>query len=176
MKNEITKVMFNEEQIADKVRELAKRIDDDYKEGTLLVVGVLKGASVFHSDLIRQIQRPVMIDFISASSYGMSSTSSGAVKIDKDLDYSIEGLDVLIVEDIIDTGLTLKYLLENMLARHPKSVEICTLLDKTARRKSDIDVKYVGFQILDEFIVGYGIDYAEKYRNLPFIGVPKNVD
>ncbi len=176
MDKEIKKILYKEDEIAEKVEELAKRIDQDYVGGTLLLVCVLKGACVFHADLIRHIKRPVMIDFISASSYGMSSKTSGAVKIDKDLDYSIEGMDVVIVEDIIDTGLTLKYLTENMRARNPKSVEICTLLDKPARREADIEVKYTGFEIPDEFIVGYGIDYAEKFRNLPYIGVPEQID
>lgn len=172
MLNDLSKILFREDEIAEKVEELAARIDQDYPTGKLLLVCVLKGASVFFSDLIRKIKRPVLIDFISASSYGMSSVTSGAVKIDKDLDDSIEGLDVIIVEDIIDTGLTLKYLTENIKSRRPNSVEICTLLDKPARRKTEIAVKYVGYTIPDEFIVGYGIDYAEKYRNLPVIGVP----
>lgn len=173
MLNEISKILYDEKSIQDKVKELANRIDNDYPDGKLLLVCVLKGASVFFSDLIRNIKRPVLIDFISASSYGMASETSGAVKIDKDLDYSIEGLQVIIVEDIIDTGLTLKYLTDNFKSRNPKSLEICTLLDKPARRKTEIGVKYIGYTIPDEFIVGYGIDYAEKYRNLPFIGVPK---
>lgn len=173
MIEELKEILFDEQMIAEKVSELAKRIDEDYPDGKLLLVCVLKGASVFFADLIRRIKRPVLIDFISASSYGMSSETSGAVKIDKDLDYSIEGINVLIVEDIIDTGLTLKYLVNNIRSRSPKSVEICSLLDKPARRKVEIAVKYKGFTVPDVFIVGYGIDYAEKYRNLPVVGVPK---
>ncbi len=168
----LKKVLYSESEILDKVAELAKRIDSDYPDGTLMLVCVLKGASVFFADLIRKISRPVLIDFISASSYGMSSETTGVVRIDKDLDSSVEHIDVLIVEDIIDTGLTLKYLCDNIKSRSPRSLEICALLDKKARRRVEIDVKYTGFEIPDEFIVGYGIDYAEKYRNLPVIGVP----
>lgn len=175
MKDEIREVLFDEEAIAKKVSELADRIDRDYKTGNLLLVCVLKGASVFFADLIRKIKRPVSIDFISASSYGMSSETTGAVKIDKDLDYPVEGVDVIIVEDIVDTGLTLKYLTENIRSRKPKSLEICTLLDKPARRRVELDIKYSGYVIPDEFVVGYGIDYAEKFRNLPVIGVPKQL-
>lgn len=169
MKDKIKKILFDEESIARKVEELANRIDQDYPDGELLIVGVLKGASIFVSDLVRKIHRPVLLDFIAASSYGMSSVSSGAVRIIKDLDYPVEGKHVIIVEDIIDTGLTLSYLIDNMIARKPKSIEICTFLDKPARRKVEVPVKYIGFQVPDEFIVGYGIDYAENYRNLPMV-------
>lgn len=169
MKEKIKRVLFDEETIARKVEELADKIDKDYPEGELLIVGVLKGASIFVSDLVRKISRPVLLDFIAASSYGMSSVSSGAVRIIKDLDYPIEGKHVVIVEDIIDTGLTLSYLIDNLASRKPKSIEICTFLDKPARRKIEVPVKYIGFQVPDEFIVGYGIDYAENYRNLPMV-------
>jgi len=173
MKNDIKEILFSEEKIAEKVAELGKQISENYKGKELLVIGVLKGANVFMSDLIRKIDIPVEIDFIAASSYGHSTESSGIVKIIKDLDYSIEGKHILIVEDIIDTGLTLKYLSENFISRGPKSLEIVTLLDKPERRKVDLNVKYVGFLIPDEFIVGYGIDFAEKYRNLPYIATLK---
>lgn len=169
MKEKIKRVLFDEETIARKVEELADKIDKDYPEGELLIVGVLKGASIFVSDLVRKISRRVLLDFIAASSYGMSSVSSGAVRIIKDLDYPIEGKHVVIVEDIIDTGLTLSYLIDNLASRKPKSIEICTFLDKPARRKIEVPVKYIGFQVPDEFIVGYGIDYAENYRNLPMV-------
>ncbi len=173
MNNDIKEILFSKELIAEKVKELGDQISKDYKDKELLVVGVLKGANVFMSDLIREIDLPVEIDFIAASSYGHSTQSSGVVKIIKDLDYSIEGKNVLIVEDIIDTGLTLQYLTENFRSRGTESLSICTLLDKPERRKAKIDVTYKGFDIPDEFIVGYGIDYAEKYRNLPFVATLK---
>ena len=168
-------VMISEEEIAKKVEELAKQIEKDYEGEQLLVVGILKGASVFVSDLIRKINLDVNIDFMSVSSYGNSTESSGSVKILKDLDVDIKGKNVLIVEDIIDSGLTLSNLTRELRARDPKSLTICTLLDKPQRRKVDIPVDYVGFVIEDKFIVGYGIDYAEKYRNLPYIGIVEDV-
>ncbi len=173
MVNDIKEVLFSREMIAEKVKELGAKISKDYAGKELLVIGVLKGANVFMSDLIREMDIPVEIDFIAASSYGHSTQSSGVVKIIKDLDYSIEGKNVLIIEDIIDTGLTLQYLTENFRSRGTKSLSICTLLDKPERRKAKIDVAYKGFDIPDEFIVGYGIDYAEKYRNLPYVATLK---
>jgi hypoxanthine phosphoribosyltransferase len=173
MKNDIQDVLFSESKIAARVKELAASISEDYKGKSLLLIGVLKGANVFMCDLMREIPFPIQIDFIAASSYGHSTESSGVVRILKDLDYSIEDKHVLIVEDIIDTGLTLSYLIENFRSRRPLSLEICTLLDKPERRVAPIAVKYVGFQIPDEFIVGYGIDYAESYRNLPYIATLK---
>ena len=167
----VTEVMISEEQLAQKVSELAKQIEKDFKGEELLVVGILKGASVFVADLIRKINLDVNIDFMSVSSYGNSTESSGTVKILKDLDVNIEGKNVLIVEDIIDSGLTLSNLVATLETRNPKSLKLCTLLDKPQRRKANIFVDYVGFVIEDKFIVGYGIDYAEKYRNLPYIGV-----
>ncbi|SHK33424.1 hypoxanthine phosphoribosyltransferase [Paramaledivibacter caminithermalis] len=169
MKNDVKNILFTEEKIKEKVIELGKRITEDYKGKDTIVIGVLKGANIFLSDLIRRIEIPITVDFIDVSSYGLSTESSGVVKINKDLDFSIENKDIIIVEDIIDTGLTLKYLLENLKSRKPKSIKICTFLDKPDRRKVDIKIDYLGFKIPDEFIVGYGIDYAEKYRNLPFI-------
>lgn len=173
MKNDVKSVLYSEVQLKERVKAIADQISADYKDKELLLVGVLKGANVFMCDLMREISFPIQIDFIAASSYGHSTESSGVVKILKDLDFSIEGKHVLIVEDIIDTGLTLKYLTENFHSRGPKSLEICTLLDKPERRIAKLDVKYVGFEIPDEFIVGYGIDYAEKYRNLPYIATLK---
>ena len=164
-------IMISEKEIANKVEELAKQIENDYKGEELLVVGILKGASVFVSDLIRKINLDVNIDFMSVSSYGNGTESSGTVRILKDLDVDIADKNVLIVEDIIDSGLTLSNLVKELGIRNPKSLKLCTLLDKPERRKSDIKVDYVGFVIEDKFIVGYGIDYAEKYRNLPYIGV-----
>ena len=163
-------VMISEEEIANKVKELAKQIEKDYEGEQLLVVGILKGASVFVSDLIRKIDLDVNIDFMSVSSYGNGTESSGTVKILKDLDVDIAGKNVLIVEDIIDSGLTLSNLVKELKIRNPKSLKLCTLLDKPQRRTSNIPVDYVGFVIEDKFIVGYGIDWAEKYRNLPYIG------
>lgn len=163
-------VMISEEEIAKKVEELAKQIEKDYEEEQLLVVGILKGASVFVSDLIRKINLDVNIDFMSVSSYGNGTESSGTVRILKDLDVDIAGKNVLIVEDIIDSGLTLSNLVKELEIRNPKSLKLCTLLDKPERRTSNIPVDYVGFVIEDKFIVGYGIDWAEKYRNLPYIG------
>lgn len=164
-------VMLSEEQIAAKVTELAKQIEKDFAGEELLVVGILKGASVFVSDLIRKIDLDVNIDFMSVSSYGSGTESSGVVKILKDLDVNIEGKNVLIVEDIIDSGLTLSNLVAALQTRNPKALKLCTLLDKPQRRTVNIPVDYVGFIIEDKFIVGYGIDWAEKYRNLPYIGI-----
>ncbi|RDY24977.1 hypoxanthine phosphoribosyltransferase [Romboutsia maritimum] len=171
----VTKTMLSEEQIQQKVQEIGKQIEKDYKDEELLVVGILKGASVFVADLIRNIDLDVNIDFMSVSSYGNSTESSGTVKILKDLDVDIEGKNVLIVEDIIDSGLTLSNLVAALETRKPKSLKLCTLLDKPERRKVNIPVDYVGFVIEDKFIVGYGIDYAEKYRNLPYIGIVEEV-
>lgn len=173
MNQDIKEVLISEEALKARVDELGKVISERYKGQELLMIGVLKGANVFMSDLMRAVSVPIQIDFIAASSYGSSTESSGVVRIVKDLDYSIEGKHVMIVEDIIDTGLTLKYLYDNFSARKPASLSIISLLDKPERRKVDLTVDYTGFVIPDEFIVGYGIDYAEKYRNLPFVATLK---
>lgn len=173
MNRDIKDVLISEEALKARVSELGKAISERYEGQELLMIGVLKGANVFMSDLMRAVTVPIQIDFIAASSYGTSTESSGIVRIVKDLDYSIEGKHVMIVEDIIDTGLTLKYLFDNFSARKPASLSIISLLDKPERRKVDIQVDYTGFEIPDEFIVGYGIDYAEKYRNLPFVATLK---
>lgn len=173
MENDLAKILLSEEQIKDKVTELGSKISKDYAGQDLLVVGILKGAVIFMSDLIREIAIPINIDFMAVSSYGKSTESSGAVRILKDLDTSIEGRNVLIVEDIVDTGLTLKYLMENLESRNPKSVKICTFLNKPERRKVEIEAQYNGFIIPDEFVVGYGLDFSEKYRNLPYVGILK---
>lgn len=173
MLNDVERCLVSQEEIAQKVAQMGEQISRDYVGKNLVVVGILKGAIVFLSDLIRQIKIPVYLDFMAVSSYGSSTASSGVVRILKDLDKSIEGKDVLIVEDIIDSGLTLKYLLENLEARRPNSVKICTLLDKPARRETSVDIKYNGFVIPDEFAVGYGLDYNDKYRNLPGVYVLK---
>lgn len=173
MKNDIKEILLSEEEIAEKIKELGRFISEEYKNKDLLVVGVLKGSVIFVSDLIRNISIPCEMDFMSVSSYGASSESSGIVRILKDLDQDIEGRDVIIAEDIIDSGITLDYLVEFLKARKANSIEIVALLSKPARRKVHIDAKYVGFEVPDEFLVGYGLDYANKYRNLPFIGVLK---
>ena len=171
MKNDVMEVLISEEAIADKVEEIAAEISRKYKGKPLMVIGVLKGANVFVADLIRKITIPMELDFMAVSSYGMSTESTGAVKILKDLDKDIKDMHLLVVEDIIDTGLTLSYLSHNLESRGAASIEICTLLDKPERRKAHIDVHYKGFDIPDAFVVGYGIDFAEKYRNLPYVGI-----
>ncbi len=169
MIKDVKDVLFDEAALAAKVKALGEQITKDYHGEDLLVIGILKGANVFMGDLIRKIDLPIQIDFMAVSSYGHSTQSSGVVKINKDLDCEVEGRNVLIVEDIVDTGLTLKYLAENLHSRGLKSLKICALLDKPERRKTEIKIDYKGFDIPDVFIVGYGIDYAEKYRNLPFV-------
>ena len=171
MTHHITHILFDEHTLANTVERLGTQISRDYQGQELLVICILKGASVFMADLIRKIDLPIQIDFMAVSSYGHSTQSSGVVKINKGLDTDIENRHSLIVEDIIDSGLTLKYLSENLQSRRPKSLKICTLLDKPERRKTHLSIDYTGFEIPDVFIVGYGIDYAEHYRNLPYIGV-----
>lgn len=173
MLQDIKEILLSEEVISAKIKELAERISDDYKERDLLVVGVLKGSVIFTADLIKNIKIPCEIDFMAVSSYGNSSETSGIVRILKDLDHEVSGKDIIIVEDIVDSGVTLNYLLNYLKSRRANSVEIVSLLTKPSRRKVDIDCKYIGFESPDEFIVGYGLDYAEKYRNLPFVGVLK---
>lgn len=173
MRKKVEKVLISENELASRIKEMGKAMTKDYKGKDLFVVGVLKGANIFMSDLIRKIDLPMNMDFMAVSSYGMSTESSGTVRILKDLDFSIEGKDVLIVEDIIDSGLTLKYLTRILMERKPASLKICTLLDKPDRRKVDLIVDYIGFKIPDAFIVGYGIDFAERYRNLPYVAVLK---
>ena len=173
MREDVKKVLFDEEQLAKKVNELGTQISKDYKGKDLIVVGVLKGSVVFAADLIKNITIPCEIDFMAVSSYGNATESSGVVRIIKDLDHNIEGKHVLLVEDIVDSGITLTYLLKYLKARKAESIEIVTLLNKPERRTVDLDVKYIGFEVPNEFIIGYGIDYAEKYRNLPFVGVLK---
>lgn len=173
MNRDIKKILIEREDLRKKVAELGAKITEDYKGKDLLIICVLKGAVIFVSDLIREIDTHLNIDFMAISSYGVNTKSSGVVRILKDLDVSIEGKHVLVVEDIIDSGLTLAYLIENLKSRGPESVEICTLLDKKERRTIELDIKYTGFVVPDEFVVGYGLDYAEKYRNLPYVAVLK---
>jgi hypoxanthine phosphoribosyltransferase len=163
--------LIDEKQLEDKVREMALKIDKAYDGEEFIMIVVLKGASVFASDLLKNITGDVYLDFMAVSSYGMSTQSSGTVKILKDLDMEIENKNILIVEDIIDTGLTLHYLSQNLLSRKPKSLKICTLLDKPQKRKCEVKADFVGFEVPDKFIVGYGIDCKEKYRNLPYISL-----
>ena len=160
------RVLIPADRIQARVKELGAQIAADYPEGNLFLLGILKGAFVFLSDLARAIQRPVKIDFIGISSYGKGKTSSGEVKLTRDLDSTIEGADVLVVEDIVDSGVTLSYLVHVLEQRRPRSIRIAALLDKPERRKSPVKVDYVGFQIPDEFVIGYGLDFAEDYRNL----------
>ncbi|MBM3703139.1 MAG: hypoxanthine phosphoribosyltransferase [Actinobacteria bacterium] len=163
------KVLFSSSDIKDRISELGKEITQDYKYKNLLLVSILRGGVIFLSDLIKEIDLPLSIDFMSISAYGINGTSTGVVRITKDLDESIEGKDVLIVEDIIDTGLTISYLLRNLKSRFPNSLEICTLLDRDIRRIADINIKYIGFKIGEKYIVGYGLDYKQKFRNLQSI-------
>lgn len=169
----VEEILITADQIDRKVKELGKLISEDYRGKEILVVGVLKGAVVFMADLIRQITVPLSIDFMAVSSYGKASKSSGVVKIMKDLDQNIEGRHVILVEDIVDSGLTLKYMLENLQTRKPASLKICALLDKPDRRQTDVTADYNGFVIPDKFVVGYGLDYGERYRNLREIAVLK---
>jgi hypoxanthine phosphoribosyltransferase len=174
MRDKIERVMISEQEIADRVKAMGQQITSDYKDTpNVLLIGVLRGVAVFFGDMMRAIDLPVDIDFMSISSYGSSTRSSGVVRILKDLDESITGRHVIILEDIIDSGLTLSYLVRLLQERRPASLEICTLLDKPSRRLIDVPVKYVGFTIEDQFVVGYGLDYDQKFRNLPFVGILK---
>ena len=170
---DIERILITADEIQDKISELAKEITEDYRGKDLLLVGVLKGAFVFMSDLARQIDLPIEFDFMAVSSYGTATKSSGVVRILKDLDYEITDRHVLLVEDIIDSGLTISYLLRYLEARRPKSLEICSLFWKKGEQAVPLDVKFPGFEIPPVFVVGYGLDYAERYRNLPYIGVLK---
>ena len=171
--DDIEVTLISEPVLQARIEALARAIEADYAGKNLLLVGILRGAIMFMADLARRLSLPVEMDFMAISSYGDATESSGVVRILKDLDTSIEGRDVLIVEDIIDTGLTLKYLMENLQRRHPASVAVCALLDKEKDREKILEPAYVGFKIPDRFVVGYGLDFAQKYRNLPYIGVLK---
>ena len=173
MKQDIERVLISEEELKARVLEIGSQISRDYEGKNLLMVSVLKGSVVFMSDLMRSITIPCRIDFMSVSSYGSGTKTSGVVKIIKDLDIPLKGFDVLVVEDILDSGMTLSYLLELLQSREPASIRLCTLFDKPSRRKVNIHANYTGFEVPDEFIVGYGLDYDEKYRNLPYVGILK---
>ena len=170
------RTLLSEEEVDNKIREIGEKISEDYAGSEVHLICILKGGVFFTCELAKRITVPVSLDFMSVSSYGADTKSSGVVKIVKDLDEPLEGKDVIIVEDIIDSGRTLSYLIEILLKRNPGSIRLCTLLDKPDRRVTDVKVDYVGFQIPDEFVVGYGLDYAQNYRNLPFIGVIEDVE
>ena len=173
MIKDIKEVLLTEDQIINRVKEIGKAISEEYNGKDLLIVGILKGSVIFASELIKNISIPCEIDFMAVSSYGNSTETSGVVRILKDLDHGIEGKNIIIVEDIIDSGITLDYLLKYLKARKANSIEIATLLTKPSRRRVDLNVKYCGFEVPDEFLVGYGLDYSEKYRNLPYVGILK---
>ncbi len=166
-------ILVPEEDLARRVHELADEVSRDYADKDLLLIGVLKGAVFFLSDLMRHLTVPCEVDFMAVASYGSATKSSGVVRILKDLDAVIEGRDVLIVEDIVDSGLTLQYLLRNLAGRNPRTLEVCALLIKPERQKVQLDTRYVGFEIPDRFVVGYGLDHAERYRNLPYVAALK---
>ncbi|RVT56755.1 hypoxanthine phosphoribosyltransferase [Niallia taxi] len=173
MKHDIEKILISEGELQSKIKDLGQQLTEDYKDKFPLAIGVLKGAMPFMADLLKRMDTYLEMDFMDVSSYGNSTVSSGEVKILKDLDTSVEGRDILILEDIIDSGLTLSYLVELFRYRKAKSIKIVTLLDKPSGRKVDLQADYIGFIVPDEFVVGYGLDYAERYRNLPYIGVLK---
>ena len=173
---ETIKVLIAEQDVDARIAELGKQISEDYAGKQVHLICILKGSVFFTCELAKRITVPVSLDFMSVSSYGDGTQSSGRVKIAKDLDESLEGKDVIVIEDIIDSGRTLAYLLDVLAKRNPSSLKLCTLLDKPDRRVTDVKVDYVGFAIPDEFVVGYGLDYAQKYRNLPYIGVVEGVE
>ena len=171
--NDIQEVLFSEEQLKNRVREIAQQITADYQGKEIMLISVLRGSFVFMADLCRAIDLPCTVDFMAVSSYGKGTKSSGQVQITKDLSEDISDRHIIVVEDILDSGNTLSYLLKLLQARHPASIRLCTLLDKPERRTKPVEVHYSGFTIPDAFVVGYGLDYAEKYRNLPYIGILK---
>ncbi len=173
LEKDIQEILFTEEQLKKRVSEIARQIETDYAGKEIMLISVLRGSFIFMADLCRAIRLPCTLDFLSVSSYGTGTTSSGQVQITKDLSEDITGRHVIVVEDILDSGNTLSYLLKMLNNRHPASIRLCTLLDKPERRVKPVDLHYSGFTIPDAFVVGYGLDYAEKYRNLPYIGILK---
>ena len=173
LKDDVEEVLIPEEVLQDRIRELGRRVSTEYNSKEPLLVGILTGAFVFMADLLRSITIPCHVDFMATASYGAGTESSGIVRILKDINQSIEGRHVLVVDDIIDTGLTMDYLLETLKARYPASLRVCALLDKRPRRRREVAIDFSGFEIPDKFVIGYGLDYAGLYRNLPFIGVLK---
>ncbi len=173
MHNDIEKILLSKEKLQGKINELGKKIAEDYKDTNPVLICILRGSAIFTADLVRAIEAQVEMDFMSISSYGASTQSSGVVKIRKDIDTDITDRHVIIVEDIVDSGLTLKYLLKYLSKHKPASLKACVLLDKPEAHKADLHLEYVGFEVGNEFVVGYGLDFAEKYRNLPYIGILK---
>lgn len=169
--SETVRVLIEEEKLTKRIEELGAQISRDYAGEAVTLICILKGSVFFTCELAKRITIPVLIDFMSVSSYGASTVSSGTIQLKKDLDESIEGKNVIVIEDIIDSGRTLSYLLENLSKRNPKSLKLCTMLDKPERRVTDVKTDYTGFEIPDEFVVGYGLDYDQRYRNLPYIGI-----
>jgi hypoxanthine phosphoribosyltransferase len=167
----VGEILIERDALQERVAELGREVSEDYANRDLLLIGVLKGAVFFMADLMRNVTVPCEVDFMAISSYGASTDSSGVVRILKDLDINIEGRNVLVVEDIIDSGLTLSYLVRNLESREPASLEVCALLTKPDRREMDVPVRYIGFEIADRFVIGYGLDFAERYRNLPYVAV-----
>ena len=173
IRNDVSEILYTEEKLQEIVQAMGRRITEDYQGKNLFLVSVLKGSLIFMADLMRAIDLPCAIDFMVVSSYGSGTKTTGVVKIVKDLDQDLSGKDILIVEDILDSGMTLSYLKGLLQSRNPASIRIATLLDKPSRRKVDLKADYVGFEVPDEFVVGYGLDFDEEYRNLPFVGVLK---
>ena len=173
MNNDVKEILISEDNIKEKVKELGQRISKDYEGESVFLIGILKGSVPFMADLMREITIPVTMDFMAVSSYGNGTTSTGVVRILKDLDFEIKDKNIIIVEDIIDSGSTLSYLVDYLKNRGPKNIEIAALLTKPERNKVKVNAKYIGYEVPDKFVVGYGLDYAEKYRNLPYIGVLK---
>ena len=173
MHNDVREILITQEQLQRRIEELGRQISEDYEGCNLLMISVLKGSVVFMADLMRSITLPAQIDFMAVSSYGSGTKTSGTVRIDKDLDLDISGYDLLIVEDILDSGMTLSYLREILESRNPRSIKLVTLLDKPERRQMPVAADYVGFIVPDQFVVGYGLDYDEKYRGLPYVGILK---
>ena len=175
MHDDIERILFTQEELREKVAAMGKKISEDYQNASedVFCVGILKGAVVFYTDLVRSILLPVQFDFMIASSYGNQTSTSGSVKLLKDLDYDVEGKHLIIIEDIIDSGTTMQYLMRILRERRPKSIKLCALLSKPSRRTADVHIDYLGAEVPDEFLVGYGLDYAGTYRNLPYIGILK---
>lgn len=169
--DELGEILIDEQRIQERVAQLGMQITRDYRGRSPLFVGILRGATVFHSDLIRHVDLKLAIDFIAVSSYGAATRSSGQVQLIKDVESSIQGVDIILVEDIIDTGLTINYLIRNLKSRHPASLRVCALLSKPSRRQVEVPIDYMGFEIPDRFVVGYGLDYNQRYRNLPYVSV-----
>ena len=175
MHDDIERILFTQEELREKVAAMGKKISEDYQNASedVFCVGILKGAVVFYTDLVRSISLPVQFDFMIASSYGNETSTSGSVKLLKDLDYDVEGKHLILIEDIIDSGTTMQYLMRILRERRPKSIKLCALLSKPSRRTADVHIDYLGAEVPDEFLVGYGLDYAGAYRNLPYIGILK---